>query len=110
MTAADVEQLQLEVTRLRRAIRPALYGAALSIAAMIAIGVGNVAYTNRVDEQRARAAEQVEIARRTQAEQTRQLVCSLAVAQAAALDGAATEAGRKSHDAWQAMIDRFACK
>jgi hypothetical protein len=110
VTAADVEQLQREIARLRRAIRLAFYGAALSIAAMIAIGVGNVAYTNRVDEQRRAEASVQAQARQVAGEQTRQLVCSLAVAQAEAFRDATSDPGRRSRDAWQAMIDRFACK
>lgn len=98
-----------EIDRLRYLLRRVVYGVAFLALAAVAIGIGNVAYTNRVDARRAHAAEQVEIARRTAAEQTRQLVCTLALAQAEAFRDATSEPGRKSHDAWQAMIDRFHC-
>lgn len=98
-----------EIARLRALLRRVVYGVALLAAAAVVIGIGNVVYTNRVDERRARAAEQVDIARRATAEQNRQLVCSLAVAQAEAFQDATSEPGRKSRAAWMAMVERFNC-
>jgi predicted negative regulator of RcsB-dependent stress response len=98
-----------EIEHLRTILRRVVYGVLVAVIAAVAIGVGNVYYTNRVDERRARAAAQVEIARQAVAEQNRQLVCSLALAQAEALQDATSEPGRKSYAAWRAMVDRFHC-
>lgn len=100
---------ETEIEHLRATLRRVVYGVALLALAALAIGIGNVYYTNRVDERRAAAARQVETARAAVAEQNRQLVCSLALAQGEALQDAATEAGRKSHDAWIALAIRFNC-
>lgn len=98
-----------EIDHLRALLRRVVYGVALLAAAAVVIGIGNVVYTNRVDERRAHAAAQVDVARRAAAEQNRQLVCSLALAQAEAFQDATSEPGRKSRAAWVAMAERFNC-
>ena len=98
-----------EIDRLRELLRRVVYGVALLALAAVAIGVGNVYYTNRVDARRAHAAAQVEVARRAAAEQNRLLVCSLALAQAEAFQDATSDPGRKSREAWLAMVERFNC-
>jgi hypothetical protein len=103
------EECAEAIRQLRAVLRRVVYGVALLALAAVVIGIGNIAYTNRVDERRARSAAQVEIARSAVAEQNRLLVCSLAIAQAEALNGAGSEAGRRSHDAWVALATRFNC-
>ncbi len=100
---------ETELTRLRAVLRRVVYGVACLALAAVVIGVGNVAYTNRVDERRAHAAAQVEVARHAAAEQNRLLVCSLALAQAEAFQDATSEPGRKSREAWLALVERFNC-
>ncbi len=99
-----------EIARLRVLLRRVVYGITLLSVAAVVIGVGNVAYTNRVDERRAQAAAQVDIARRAAAEQNRLLVCSLALAQAEAFKDATSDPGRKSREAWTALAERFHCR
>jgi hypothetical protein len=98
-----------EILRVRRAVRHALYGCLCSMLAALAIGLGNVAYSNYLDERSHREARQLDVERARQAEETRQLVCSLALAQAAALEDATSGPGQKSRDAWRALAVRFNC-
>lgn len=94
---------------IRHAVRKIIYGCLVTLAAALAIGVGNVAYTNHVDGRR-RHAEQVERdARARTAFETTQLVCQLAIAQSEALRDATSPAGIKSRDTWIALAHRFSC-
>lgn len=98
-----------EIESLRRALRKTIYGVLFAVVAAIAIGIGTLAYAGHLDDrQRAEAREQAQ-ARAAAAEQTRQLVCQLAMAQAGAFEDATSEPGRKSRDAWLALVDRFNC-
>jgi hypothetical protein len=100
---------QEEILRVHHAVRLALYGCLCSVLAALLIGVGNVAYSNYLDERSHREARQLEQTRAQVAEQTRQLVCSLAMAQAEAFKGATSLPGQKSRDAWLALAARFKC-
>lgn len=109
MSTEAERSVEGEIARLRSVLRLVVYGVALLAAAAVAIGIGNVVYTDRVDGRRAHAAAVAEQARRAAAEQNRMLVCTLALAQAEAFKDATGEAGRKSHDAWAALAARFGC-
>jgi hypothetical protein len=94
---------------IRRVIRKLIYGTMAAVVAALLVGVGNVAYTNSVDHKREASRVAVEHERAALAEQNRQLVCALAIAQADAFQDATSPAGQKSRDAWLAMADRFHC-
>ena len=101
--------MRADILRLRRAVATALYGCLCSVIAALVIGIGTLAYANHLDDrQRAEAREQ-DRGRAVIAEQTRQLVCQLAVAQRDAFSEATSEPGRKSLAAWAAMAVRFNC-
>lgn len=99
-----------DVAGLRRALRKVIYGVLVAVLAALLVGVGNVAYTNSVDAHRRAEAVRQERARAAAGEQTRQLVCQLAMAQADAFSDAASDAGQKSLAAWRAMLVRFNCE
>lgn len=109
MTEAEASALRQEISDLRRVLRVVIYGVLLAVAAPLAVGVGNVAYTNSVDHRRRVEAVEQDRARAAAGEQTRQLVCSLATAQAEAFQDATSPAGQRSLAAWVAMVDRFHC-
>jgi hypothetical protein len=103
------EDLERAIADLRRGMRRLIYGTLMSVIAILVIGIGNVAYSNYLDERSHREARQLEIARADVAEQNRRLVCSLAVAQAEAFKDATSAPGQKSRDAWLALAARFNC-
>lgn len=106
MSQAEIENA---IASLTRALRKGLYGVLVLGVALLVVGVGNVAYTNGVDSRRRAEATEQDRERARAGEQTRQLVCSLAVAQAEAFSDATSPAGQKSLAAWRAMSDRFHC-
>lgn len=101
---------QEEILRVQRAVRRALYGCLCSMLAALLIGIGNIAYTNHVDEKRYAVARQTERDRREAEEQNRLIVCQVARGQAEALEGAESDAGRKARAAWIALAVRFNCE
>lgn len=106
MSQADIENA---IASLRRALRKTIYGVLVAVLAALLVGVGNVAYTNSVDGRRRAEVAQQAAARAQVQEQTRQLVCQLAIAQADAFSDATSAAGQKSLAAWRAMTERFHC-
>lgn len=98
-----------ELTRLRRAVRWALYGCLLALAAALAVGVGNVAYTNNVDRDRAAATAKAEAERAASAEQTKATFCQAAIAQRNAFDQSTTQVGRDAYNGWQELITTLGC-
>lgn len=92
--------------------RPQL--AYLSIALFLGfllVGAGNLAYTDHVDSERARAEQQANDARAQQAEATRQLVCELANGYLRIYrdNPPQNETQQQVRATWAAMASRFLC-
>lgn len=78
--------------------------------AFLLVGVGNVGYTNYVDQRRVEGEREAAAARALQSEQTRQLVCNLALSQIEVFSGSTTPVGMKALASWSALAGSFNCR
>jgi uncharacterized membrane protein YcjF (UPF0283 family) len=89
----------------------AVYAAVVVFVTIIAGFIGNVLYTNHVDERRARSDRANTIARQKQAEQSKIVVCALINANVAADKESPpqTPAGKNKAEAWKTLKTQFGC-
>lgn len=88
-----------------------VYAAVVVFVTLVAVAIGNVAYTNHVDGRRARSAEQARRAQVEQGEQTLAVVCRLVVAQvdAYADQPPQTAVGRNVAETWALLKVQLGC-
>lgn len=68
-----------------------------------------IGYTNHVDQQRIEGERAAAAARAQQSEQTRLLICDLALSQVDVFTGSTSPVGQKALLKWSALADRFNC-
>jgi energy-converting hydrogenase Eha subunit H len=88
-----------------------IYAAVVVFVTLVAVGVGNVLYTNHVDQRRVESARVAAEAQRRQAEQTLAAVCALVLANVQVYDEtpATTAAGKNAEAAWDTLKTQFSC-
>ena len=82
----------------------------INFLSVLAIGVGGYAYTNYVNDQRIRDERRASAARAVQAEQTRLIVCQIALGQADAFRESTSPTGIQARDGWLALAREFHCE
>lgn len=97
--------------RERRRRAQQVYAAVVVFVTLVAVGVGNVLYTNHVDHRRAESARAAAAAQHRQAEATKAAVCALVLANVQVYDEtpASTAAGKNAEAAWDALKTQFGC-
>lgn len=88
-----------------------IYAAVVVFATLVAVGVGNVLYTNHVDDRRAASARAGAEAQRRAGEQVKAAVCSMILANVRVYveTPPQTAAGRNLADSWALLSKQFGC-
>jgi hypothetical protein len=73
------------------------------------VGLANVGYTNYVDQQRTKSERAAAVSRAEQGEQTRLIVCRIALRQADAFKDAQSSAGQEARQGWLDLAAQFHC-
>lgn len=88
-----------------------VYAAVVVFVTLVAVGLGNVLYTNHVDERRARSDREQRAANQRSAEQTKAAVCSMILANVRVYDETPpqTTAGKNLAESWDLLSAQFGC-
>ena len=91
--------------------RNRVYAAVVVFVTLVAVAVGNVAYTNHVDERRARSDREQRAAQQRAAEQTKAAVCSMITAnvQVYVETPPQTAAGKNLAESYARLSAQFGC-
>lgn len=83
--------------------------AIMQAAMFVLLAYGGFAYTNYVDQQRARDERRAAAARAEQAELTRRTICQIAIGQAEAFRDATSPTGQQARDGWLTLAQQMRC-
>ena len=91
--------------------RKKVYAAVVTFVTLVAVGVGNVLYTNHVDERRQESARAATAAQRKAGEQVKAVVCAMILANVRVYDETPppSAAGRNLADSWDLLSKQFGC-
>lgn len=91
--------------------RDRVYAAVVVFVTLMAVGLGNVLYTNHVDERRAASERAGKAAQRRAAEQTKAAVCAMILANVTVYDETppTSPAGRNLAESWDLLSAQFGC-